>query len=51
MLGKIAIALVVLLFVLEAGFSYWMINEHKHIAFIKYVKVKRELEICLKEKQ
>jgi hypothetical protein len=51
MLGKIAIALVVLLFALEAGFSYWMISEHKKIAFIKYVNAKRELEICLKEKR
>lgn len=51
MLGKIAIALVVLVFALEIGFSYWMVREHKHIAFIKYERAKRELEICLKEKQ
>lgn len=51
MLVKIAIALVVLLFALELGFSYWMIKEHKQVAFIKYERAKHDLEICLKGKE
>ena len=50
MLMKIAIALVVLVYALGIGFAYWVVREHKHIAFIKYERTKRELEVCLKEK-
>lgn len=50
MLVKIAIALLVLLFALEIGFSYWMVKEYRRIAFVKYEKAKRDLEICLREK-
>lgn len=51
MLMKIAIALLVIVFALEIAFSYWMVKEHKRVAFIKYEKAKRELEVCLKEKR